>query len=125
MSKATRTNLVTAATAIERQRTASSAVFLLFAFSPLPSNSLFLAYGLSGASLPLLVVPFFVGRVLSYLLAFTGSAALADRFDLELTGRASVLYFVISQLISLAAVYVFAKIDWHRSRHERRLRWVH
>ena len=124
MPEATRANLATVAAGIERQRTASSAAFLLFAFSPLPSNALFLAYGLSGASLPLLVVPFFVGRVVSYLVAFSGGAAVADQFDIELTGHASALYFVLSQVASLALVYAFARIDWRRSRIERRLRWM-
>ncbi len=124
MPEATRANLATVAGVIERRRAASSTAFLLFAFSPLPSNALFLAYGLSGAALPLLVVPFFVGRIVSYLVAFAGGAAIADQFDLELTARASAVYFVMSQLASLALVYAFARIDWHRSRIDRRLRWV-
>jgi len=38
----------------------------LFAFSPLPSNVLFLAYGLTTAPLHLLAIPFFIGRMVSY-----------------------------------------------------------
>jgi uncharacterized membrane protein len=124
MSQAARANLAAVAATIERRRAASSGAFLLFAFSPLPSNALFLAYGLSGAALPLLALPFLVGRFVSYLVAFSGGAAVAERFDLELTGRVSVLYFVVSQLASLALVYLFTRIDWRRSWSERRVRWV-
>jgi len=119
-----RANLGSVAEAIERRRATSSVAILLFAFSPLPSNALFLAYGLSRAPLPLLAVPFFAGRFVSYAFAFTGGAVVADQFDIEISGRASALYFVASQLASIVLVYVFARIDWRRSWHDRRLRWV-
>lgn len=54
-------------------------------------------------------------------MAFSGGAAVADQFDFELTGHASSLYFVLSQVASLALVYTFARIDWRRSSIERRL----
>jgi membrane protein YqaA with SNARE-associated domain len=119
-----RANLRSVAEAIERQRATSSVAILLFAFTPLPSNTLFLAYGLSRAPLPLVAVPFFVGRFVSYAFAFTGGAVAADWVDIEISGRASTLYFVASQVASILLVYRFARIDWRRSRHERRLRWV-
>jgi membrane protein DedA with SNARE-associated domain len=122
--ESTRANLGSVAEAIERRRATSSLAILLFAFSPLPSNALFLAYGLSRAPLPLLAVPFFAGRFVSYALAFTGGAVVADQFDIEISGRASALYFVASQLASIVLVYVFARIDWRRSWYDRRLRWV-
>ena len=115
-----RANLGSVAEAIERRRAASSVAILLFAFSPLPSNVLFLAYGLSRAPVPLLAVPFFAGRFVSYTFAFT----VADQFDIEVSGRTSALYFVASQLASIVLVYVFARIDWRRSWYDRRLRWV-
>jgi membrane protein YqaA with SNARE-associated domain len=119
-----RANLGSVAEAIGRRRATSSVAILLFAFSPLPSNALFLAYGLSRAPLPLLAVPFFAGRFVSYAFAFTGGAVVADQFDIEISGRASALYFVASQLASIVLVYVFARIDWRRSWYDRRLRWV-
>jgi membrane protein YqaA with SNARE-associated domain len=124
LPEAMRANLGSVAAAIKRRRATSSMAILLFAFSPLPSNTLFLAYGLSRAPLPLLAVPFFAGRFVSYVFAFTGGALIADRFDVEISGRTSVLYFVASQLASIVLVYVFAKIDWRRSWYRRRLHWV-
>jgi membrane protein YqaA with SNARE-associated domain len=119
-----RANLVVVSQAIEQRRATSSAAFLLFAFSPFPSNALFLAYGLSKAPLALLAIPFFVGRFVSYAFAFAGGAAVADQFDVEISSRASVVYFVLSQLVSMGLVVLFARIDWRRSWRERRLRWI-
>ena len=119
-----RANLDSVAKTIERRRATSTVAILLFAFSPLPSNALFLAYGLSRAPLPLLAIPFFAGRFVSYGLAFAGGAVVADQFDIEMSGRASALYFVASQLASVMLVYLFARIDWRRSWDDRRLRWV-
>ena len=119
-----RDNMNAVAEAIKRRRATSSTAFLLFAFSPLPSNALFLAYGLTRAPLYLLAIPFFAGRFVSYLVAFAGGAALTRTFDLELSGGATLTYFVISQVASLGLVYAFTKVDWRKSWNVRRLRWL-
>jgi membrane protein YqaA with SNARE-associated domain len=119
-----RDSLSEAAQAIARRRSTSALGFLLFAFSPLPSNVLFLAYGLMCAPLWLLVGPFFVGRFVSYAIAFLGASALAQHFELELSFSDSLLYFVATQLGMLVFVYGFAKVDWRRVRVEHRLRWL-
>lgn len=119
-----RDNLDTVAATIKRRQGASVLVFLLFAFSPLPSNVLFLAYGLTRAPLHLLAVPFLIGRFFSYAGAFAGGSLVSRWFAPELTGAWWWLYFVLTQLVLLALVYAFAKIDWHRSAVERKLRWL-
>ena len=119
-----RDNLNTVAEAIKRRRATSATTFLLFAFSPLPSNALFLSYGLTRAPLHLLAVPFFAGRFVSYFLSISGGAVLTRTFDLELSGGATLAYFVLSQVASLGLVYAFTKVDWKRSWSDRRLRWV-
>ena len=124
ISSLMRDSLSEVARAITRQRTASALGFLLFALSPLPSNVLFLAYGLTRAPMWLLVGPFFVGRLVSYAIAFFGASALSQHFELELSLSDSFLYFVATQLVLIAIVYGFAKVDWRRVRVERRLRWV-
>ena len=117
-----RDNLEVVAEAVQRRKTASVVGFLVFAFSPLPSNALFLAYGLTRAPLKLLVIPFFIGRFLSYAGAFAGGTLLSRWLDPELEGPAWWLYFLGTQLLWLGLVYAFAKIDWRRSGKERRLR---
>ena len=124
MPDSTRDNLTVVADAIERRRATSSLAFLLFAFSPFPSNALFMAYGLSRAPLPLLTLPFFAGRYVSYIAAFAGGAVVAHQIDLELSSGKVLLYFVVSQLASLGGVYLFTRIDWRKSWNDQRLRWV-
>lgn len=121
---AMRDNLDVVAKTIERRKTASVIVFLLFAFSPLPSNVLFLAYGLTRAPLHLLAVPFLVGRFVSYAGAFAGGSLVSRWFAPELTGTAWWLYFVLTQLLLLALVYAFARIDWRKSASEKKLLWL-
>ncbi len=121
---AMRANLDTVAEMVKRRRATSAVVFLLFAFSPLPSNALFLAYGLTRAPLRLLAVPFFIGRFVSYAGAFAGGSLASRWLTPDLTGPVSWLYFVVTQLVLLALVYAFAKVDWHKIAKERRLRWL-
>jgi len=119
-----RDNLAHVAKAIERRKTASVLGFLLFAFSPLPSNVLFLAYGMTRAPLLLLVAPFFIGRFVSYTLAYTGGALASRWLEPELDSPIGWIYFVATQLLCLGLVYAFAKIDWRASAKARRLRWL-
>lgn len=121
---ALRDNLSAVAETMARRRAASALSFLLFAFSPLPSNALFLAYGLTRAPLWLLALPFFVGRFVSYAAAFAGGVAAGRWFEPQSLGAGSWLYFVVTQLTVLGAVWAFTRIDWRSTRRERRLRWL-
>lgn len=117
-------NMRALAAVIERRRAASALAFLLFAFSPLPSNLLFLAYGLTGAPLRLLALPFFVGRLVSYSVAVIGGTLMARQFGGEFGGLASGAYFVVSQLALLGLLYAFARVNWRKALHTRWLRWL-
>nr|KGC96963.1 putative transmembrane protein [Burkholderia pseudomallei] len=68
MSDADRRNVDVAKAWIERRRRVTAWALLAYAFSPLPSNYLFIAYGLTGLPLRLIGVPFFFGRLASYAL---------------------------------------------------------
>jgi uncharacterized membrane protein YdjX (TVP38/TMEM64 family) len=119
-----RDNLAVVAEAIQRRRGASSMAFLFYAFSPLPSNALFLAYGLTTAPLRLLAIPFFIGRLFSYTIAFIGGSAASQHLEFEVGWASSWMYFALSQLAMLAVVYAFTRVDWRKTRDERRLRWL-
>src|SRR4051812_43344618 len=119
-----RANLQGVAQTVERRKTASVLAFLLFAFSPLPSNVLFLAYGMTHARLRLLAIPFFVGRFVSYAAAYTGGVLVSRWLEPDLDGPLGWIYFGLTQLLGLGLVYAFAKIDWRRSARQRRLRWI-
>ena len=124
IGKAMRDNLKGVAATIERRKTTSVVAFLLFAFSPLPSNVLFLAYGMTRAPLHLLAIPFFIGRFASYAVAYTGGMLASRWLEPDLDGPIGWIYFVLTQLLWLGLVYAFARIDWRQSGKDRRLRWI-
>ena len=111
---------------LERRQTLTFSIFLFYAFSPLPSNYLFIAYGLTTMKLRLIAVPFFVGRSLSYSFWTVTASAVARRVSSELTENLSYLgvYFFVSQLLLLSMVYMFTRIDWRALFNEKKLRWI-
>jgi len=123
VNAAMRDNLDAVAEALERRRAASALAFLMFALSPLPSNLLFLAYGMTRAPLAWLALPFFCGRFVSYSLALAGGAYAASQLPHELSGWTGA-YFLLTQLLLLALVYAFAKLDWRRVLRSQWLRWL-
>jgi membrane protein YqaA with SNARE-associated domain len=101
-------------------------IFLFYAFTPLPSNYLFIAYGLTAMELKLITIPFFLGRWASYSFWTFTASSIARRITLEDTQALSFLsvYFVMTQVFLLAVVYVFTRVDWKRLVTERRFRWI-
>jgi len=114
MSAARRDNLQSLAQLVDKRRGTSALSFLLFAFSPLPSNVLFLAYGLTRAPLWLLVLPFFIGRFVSYGLALAGGAYAAEALQAQIGSALPWIYFVTSQSLMLLAVWGFSRVNWRR-----------
>jgi hypothetical protein len=81
----------------ERHRAVTFGMFLAYAFSPLPSNYLFIAYGLTTLPLRFVAVPFFVGRLISYSFWVTTASVVGNRLNLDSLESASYLgiYFVV------------------------------
>lgn len=101
-------------------------IFLLYAFGPLPSNQLFIAYGLTGLSLKLIVIPFFIGRFASYAFWIVTASKISKNLTVESfdTRNLFTSYFIIGQIVTLLLVYVFAKLDWKKLFKERKLGFV-
>ena len=78
LSEATRANIDQIRAGLEKRKAMTAGVFLFYAFSPLPSNYLFIAYGLTSLGMALVSLPFFVGRLVSYSF-FIGTANAASR----------------------------------------------
>ena len=126
LSERTIQNIDVLKSRLQHRRALTVSTFLFYALSPLPSNYLFIAYGLTTLDLRLIVVPFFLGRLTSYAL-FVFSAASAQRhLILEASETAPFLglYFVVSQIVLLSLVFVFTKIDWSELLSEGSLRWI-
>ena len=66
LSETHRANIDVIKERLEKRTAFTFGVFLFYAFSPLPSNFLFIAYGLTGLPLLRVALPFFIGRAISY-----------------------------------------------------------
>ncbi len=110
---------------LKNRTTLTFGIFLSYAFSPLPSNFLFIAYGLTALPVARVILPFFVGRCVSYAFFIVGGQAAGRRFQidsLESTIYASS-YFIVTQLVVIAALYIFTRIDWAKLIDDHRLVW--
>lgn len=126
LSAGTRQNVDAIRERLEHRPVLTSSIFLFYAFSPLPSNYLFIAYGLTALELKYIAFPFFVGRFVTYAFwALTASSA-AHHFILESRQVASYLnvYFFLSQLLFLVIIYAFTKLDWRTLFTEKRVKWI-
>ncbi|ASW03508.1 hypothetical protein [Paraburkholderia aromaticivorans] len=123
MRDADRQNIDVVKAWLEKRKAVTAGVLLLYAFSPFPSNYLFIAYGLTGLRLWLIGVPFFFGRLASYA-AWTHFAQVAHSYldpELDLEGGYLGAYFVVTQLALLCLVFVLMRIDWSAALNEHRL----
>lgn len=126
MSESSRQNIDSIREYLEPRKKLTFGVFLFYAFTPLPSNYLFIAYGLTSMKFRLIAPPFFIGRSISYTFWGFAATAIARRIALESTDALSYLsiYFVASQIVLLSLIYVFTRIDWRMLIREKKLRWV-
>lgn len=110
-------------TKIEAHRTASVTGLLLYSLSPLPSNHLFVAYGLTSLNISYVAAPFFAGRLASYSFWIFTAGVAGRKFDLDADDAAFSVgfYFVVTQLLIVPLIYLFVKIDWKSLFEERRL----
>ena len=125
MREADRQNVDVVRSWLEERKGMTVGLMLAYAFSPFPSNYIFIAYGLTGMRLWLIGLPFFAGRWISYL-TWTRIAQIGARYldvETEIDGAYMGVYFVVSQVVFLALVYGFAKLDWQYLLQTKRLRW--
>ena len=120
-----RANIDAIKAGLERRRAVTFGIFLAYAFSPLPSNYLFIAYGLTTLKLAFVALPFFIGRLASYSFWVFTATAVGDRLNMDSVESASYvgLYFIVSQLLLVPAIYLFTRIDWRAAFEQRRLQW--
>jgi hypothetical protein len=104
----------------------TAGAMLFYAFSPLPSNQVFIAYGLLGLPLKTVALPFLLGRFVSYSFWIFTASEVSQRLAVQSlkTGRFFGAYFVVGQVVTLVLVYVFTKIDWRTLIAERKLKWL-
>lgn len=126
MSQTTRDNIDSIRERLEPRHRLTFGVFLFYAFTPLPSNYLFIAYGLTMMKLKWIAAPFFIGRAVSYSFWGITASAVASRLAVGSGGALSYLslYFIVSQLLFLSLIYAFTRVDWRVTLSERKFRWM-
>jgi len=126
LSEEARRNVDAIRTGIERQPVLTFGTLLGYSLSPLPSNYLFIAYGLTSLPIAFLSLPFFVGRLASYAFWMRTASTVGDWLDVDWFESAPyfVAYYLSSQLLLVPAIYAFTRIDWRALFGERRLKWL-
>ena len=94
----------------------------LFAATPLPSNMLFVAYGMMRAKSIGLYFGFWLGRVLSYYIMITISSVVLTPF-LELF-EDKIIGILVADVLGIGVVVVFTCINWQILLLERKLQFV-
>ncbi|MBT8173823.1 MAG: hypothetical protein KJO99_03595 [Nitrosopumilus sp.] len=94
----------------------------LFGATPLPSNMLFIAYGLMRAKSVSIYLGFWCGRTLSYIvMIYFGDAVLRPFFEIfedRLTG------ILLIDGVGIGAIIVFASINWTVLITQKKLKFV-
>jgi len=94
----------------------------LFGATPLPSNILFITYGLMRAKSMGIYIGFWFGRVLSYIIMiYFGNAVLKpfiEIFEDRLTG------ILLVDLVGVVVIIFFASINWSLLITKRKLKFV-
>ncbi len=115
LSQKTRDNIDSIKFALQKHSALTFAIFLFYAFSPIPTNQLFISYGLTDLPLRKLVVPFFIGRLVSYLgLTFIVTRSVRAIMPTDGINSYFGAYFIIVQLLTILVVYLFTKIEWRK-----------
>src|SRR6185295_174376 len=86
----------------------------VFAFSPIPSAQLFVAAGLMKVRLLPLTLGFFAGRLCSYAIYAMLAKEVDKRTDGGVIAAMTSPLWIGIELVGLAALVAFLRIDWGR-----------
>ncbi|MGE5633727.1 MAG: hypothetical protein ACM3VV_00705 [Deltaproteobacteria bacterium] len=95
---------------------------LLFALLPLPSNMLFISYGLMNAKSIGIVVGFWIGRFVAYMIMINLSKYFVDYFKKILNSDIQSLFII--DIIGVIMTLFMLLIDWNILFSERKLVFI-
>jgi len=122
VGKEQKSNLDTIGNFLNRKKFGYVLTSFLFAATPLPSNMLFVAYGMMKAKSIGLYFGFWVGRLMSYYIMITISSVVLTPF-LELF-EDKIIGILVADIVGVGVVVVFTCINWQALLLERKLRFV-
>jgi hypothetical protein len=112
---------------LEKRHKIISSIFLFEAFTPLPSDQFFVAYGLTGLKLRYALIPFFIGRIFTYSLWVYIASEVSKYLAISPITSLSFfsLGFVLLELLIIGFIYLFVKIDWKHFISHKKLKILH
>ncbi len=122
VGKEQKSNLDVIGDYLNRKRYGYVLASFLFAATPLPSNMLFVAYGLMRAKSIGLYIGFWFGRVISYYIMISISEVVLTPF-LELF-EDRVVGILIADGIGVGIVILFASVNWSLLITQRKFKFV-
>ncbi len=122
MGKEQKSNLDIVGNFLNKRKFGYILTSFLFAATPLPSNMLFVAYGLMRAKSIGLYIGFWLGRVLSYFIMLSISDVVLTPFLQLFEDR--YIGILIADGIGIGVVILFSFIDWGTLITKRKLKFV-
>ena len=122
IGKEQESNLDTIGNFLNKKKFGYTLTSFLFAATPLPSNMLFVAYGMMKAKSIGLYIGFWCGRLVSYYIMITISEAILVPF-LQLF-EDKVIGIIVADIVGIGSVIFFTCINWQALLFERKLRFV-
>jgi membrane protein DedA with SNARE-associated domain len=122
IGKEQESNLDTIGNFLNKKKFGYTLTSFLFAATPLPSNMLFVAYGMMRAKSIGLYIGFWCGRLLSYYIMITISGAVLVPFLQLFEDR--VIGIIVADILGIGSVIFFTCINWQALLFERKLRFV-
>jgi len=122
VGKEQKSNLDTIGNFLNRKKFGYVLTSFLFAATPLPSNMLFVAYGMMRAKSIGLYFGFWVGRLMSYYIMITISSVVLTPF-LELF-EDKIIGILVADIVGIGVVVIFTCINWKTLLLERKLQFV-
>jgi len=122
VGKEQESNLDTIGNFLNKKKFGYTLTSFLFAATPLPSNMLFVAYGMMRAKSIGLYIGFWCGRLVSYYIMITISHAVLTPFLQLFEDR--VIGIIVADIVGIGSVIFFTCINWQALLFERKLRFV-
>jgi hypothetical protein len=122
VGKQQKSNLDVIGNFLNRKKFGYTLTSFLFAATPLPSNMLFVAYGMMRAKSIGLYIGFWFGRLLSYYVMITISAAVLVPFLQLFEDR--MIGIIVADVVGIGSVIFFTCIDWQTLLLQRKLKFV-
>ena len=122
IGKEQESNLDTIGNFLNKKKFGYTLTSFLFAATPLPSNMLFVAYGMMRAKSIGLYIGFWCGRLVSYYIMITISGAVLVPFLQLFEDR--VIGIIVADIAGIGSVIFFTCINWQALLFERKLRFV-